>query len=345
MMQKHNRKQRCFWQTFKPVQYPLCGHVEKTMKIGTVALDNPFILAPLAGYTDIAFRLLCREMGAGLTVTEMISCHGLVHGQEKTLTMIRTVPAEFPLALQLFGSEPEIMGRAAAIVSDHPVQIIDINMGCPVRKVVRKGAGSALMKEENVQRAAEVIQAVVGNTDLPVTVKFRSGWTEDSINAPEFAAMAEAAGAAAVTIHARTWKQQFGGLADRRVIGAVKQAVAIPVIGNGDISSHADGLAMMAETGCDGVMAGRGALGNPWLFLPGRIPDSLAGRLPVILRYLELVEQYLDVERLLFRIKNHVCRYLTGLRDSAKIRKQVVDSSDLTGIRELLQTTLVGSDS
>jgi nifR3 family TIM-barrel protein len=269
----------------------------------------------------------------------MISCHGLVYGQQKTLLMMKTVPEERPFAIQLFGNEPEIMGKAAAIVSTHPADIIDINMGCPVRKVIKKGSGAALMKDFN--RAEAIIRSVVNNTDLPVTVKFRSGWNESSIVAPEFAAMTETAGAAAVTVHARTWAQMFGGRADRNVITRVKESVSIPVIGNGDIISHADGLAMMAETGCDGVMIGRGTLGNPWVFQPGGLPDTLNKRLPVLRRHMELAGQYLDAERLLFRIKNHASRYLTGLPGAAKIRQQITDCKTLQDIKNLLATVLI----
>ena len=237
--------------------------------IGPLRLQSGLLLAPLAGYTDLPFRLLCRENGAALCFSEMISCHGLVYDQKNTHELLRTVAEEHPFAVQLFGSDPELMGRAAAIVSSLSVDLIDINMGCPVRKVIKKGCGSALMKDP--KRAEAIIRAVCAQTSLPVTVKFRSGWTEETINAPEFALMAEAAGASAVTIHARTWVQGFGGTADRRVIKSVKASVSIPVIGNGDILSSTDGMAMMAETGCDGVMVGRGALGNPWVF-------SLAGR-------------------------------------------------------------------
>jgi nifR3 family TIM-barrel protein len=305
------------------------------MKIGPVTLNSPFILAPLAGYTDLPFRLLCQEMGAGLTVSEMISCHGLVHGQQKTLAMMQTVPEEQPFAIQLFGNDPGIMGRAAAIVNKHRADIIDINMGCPVRKVVKKGSGAALMKD--VKRAEEIIRAVIKNTDLPVTVKFRSGWNESSINAPEFAAMAESTGAAAVTVHARTWSQMFGGRADRDVIARVKQTVSIPVIGNGDIMSYGQGLEMMEETGCDGVMIGRGALGNPWAFQVTGRPDILGGRLPVLLRHLELAERYLDTNRLLFRIKNHAGRYLAGLPGATRIRQQINECSCLQKIKDLLE--------
>ncbi len=305
------------------------------MKIGSITLNSPFILAPLAGYTDLAFRLLCREMGAGLTVSEMISCHGLVYGQQKTISMLKTVAEEQPFAIQLFGNEPDIMGKAAAIVSSHQADIIDINMGCPVRKVIKRGSGAALMKD--VKRAEAIIRAVISNSDLPVTVKFRSGWDESAITAPDFAAMAENAGAAAVTVHARTWSQQFGGLADRDVIAQVKKSVSIPVIGNGDILCHADGLEMIEQTGCDGVMVGRGALGNPWVFQPGNRPEGIEKRLPVMLRYLELTDQHIDSTRLLFRIKNHTCRYLVGLPGSVKIRQQIIECDSLMEIKALLK--------
>ncbi len=306
------------------------------MNIGSLPLKNSFILAPLAGYTDLAFRLLCREMDAGMTVSEMISSNGLVYGQEKTLTMLKTTPEEKPFCIQLFGNDPEIMGRAAVIATKHQTDLLDINMGCPVRKVVKKGSGAALMK--NIQLAEKIIRAVVANTHLPVTVKFRSGWTDETITAPEFAAMAETAGAKAVTVHARTWKQMFGGLADREVIYRVKQAVTIPVIGNGDILCYQDGLDMIQETGCDAVMVGRGALGNPWVFQPGPLPATLEKRLPVIRRHLELANIHLDTTRLLFRIKNQTCRYLTGLPGAANLRKQITDCPTITAIDEILAT-------
>ncbi|MCI5208643.1 MAG: tRNA dihydrouridine synthase DusB [Candidatus Electrothrix sp. ATG2] len=308
------------------------------MDISSLFGENSFILAPLAGYTDLPFRLLCREMGAGLVVSEMISCYGLVYGQEKTLFMLKTVPEERPWAVQLFGNDPEIMGQAAALVSTRPVDVIDINMGCPVRKVIKKGAGAALMKEENLATAEKMIRAVVAHSQCPVTVKFRSGWNDDNIIAPEFAKMAEAAGAAAVTVHARTWAQQFGGKADRQVIAAVKKAVRIPVVGNGDILHYEDGLKMMEETGCDGVMVGRGALGNPWVFQAQGTPEDLVSRLPVILRYLTLSAEHLNTARLLFRIKNHTCRFLTGLHMAAEIRQQIMRCTEIEEIEKLLRT-------
>lgn len=306
----------------------------KPVSIGPLVLPSPLMLAPLAGYTDLPFRLLCRENGAALCCTEMISCHGLLYGQRNTLALMHSVSVERPLALQLFGADPVHMGQAAALISSQAVDLIDLNMGCPVRKVVKKGSGAALMKDP--QRAAAIIRAVCANTRLPVTVKFRSGWNDDSINAPEFALMAEEAGASAVTVHARTWAQGFGGQADWQVIRAVKNAVTIPVIGNGDVLTYAQGLEMMAVTDCDAVMVGRGALGNPWVFSPQGQPATLAGRLPVIMRYLELASSYLHREALFFRIKNHTSRYLSGLPGAARIRLAIHQAATLDEIGTVL---------
>lgn len=307
------------------------------LTIGSLRLSPGLILAPLAGHSDLPFRLLCRENGAALCVSEMVSCHGLVTYQQNTHNLLRTVAAERPLAVQLFGSDPDLMGRAAAIVSAQQVDLIDINMGCPVRKVVKKGCGVALMKDP--LRAQAIIHAVCAQTRLPVTVKFRSGWNEASINAPQFAAMAEAAGAAALIIHGRTWAQGFGGYADLRIIKAVKEAVTIPVIGNGDVHCAADGLAMMQETGCDGVMVGRAALSNPWLFsLPGS-PPTLTARLPVIQRYLELAQQFLPLDKVFFKVKLQVAKFLGGLPEASALRKAIIGCDDLATVTVFLTQT------
>ncbi|NLX17865.1 MAG: tRNA dihydrouridine synthase DusB, partial [Desulfobulbus sp.] len=251
-----------------------------------------------------------------------------------THDLLQTIAAERPFAVQLFGNNAELMGRAAAIVSGLPVDLIDINMGCPVRKVVKKGCGAALMK--NLLLAETIIRAVCSCTRLPVTVKFRSGWTESTINAPEFAAMAETSGAAAVIVHGRTWEQGFGGRADWEVIRKVKQAVTIPVIGNGDVRSFADGLTMMQSTACDGVMVGRAALGNPWLFAGTEKPPSLTARLPLIRRYVELAQQFLPVNRVLFKVKLQVVKFLAGLPGAARLRPAVIDCKNIEELTGLL---------
>lgn len=304
------------------------------MHIGPINLQNPFILAPLAGYTDLAFRLLCRKYGAALTFSEMVSCHGLTYQQPPILQMLATTQEENPFAVQLFGAEPDIMGNAAAILSDYPVDIIDLNMGCPVRKVIKKGAGSALMRTPEL--AGEIITRVVANTTRPVTVKFRSGWNHKSITAPEFARMAESAGALALTIHARTWSDGFSGQSDWQIIRQVKEAVSIPVIGNGDVKSYADGLKMMEETGCDGVMIGRAALGAPWIFRPDQVDATLAERVSALTCHLELITRLLDPESSLGRIKNHAGRYFKGVPGGSAIRKQIYDAPSLPELVNLL---------
>jgi len=276
----------------------------------------------LAGYTDLAFRLLCRELGAGLCFSEMISCHGLARKQKNTLVLLATNPADQPLIFQIFGSDPDMMEQAAASIDPSTCLAIDINMGCPVKKVVKRGAGSALMRDPGL--AARIIRQVVRATSLPVTVKIRSGWDATAITAPEFARMAQEEGAAMVTIHARTRQQAFGGRADWSVIARVKEAVSIPVLGNGDVLSWDDAQAMRQETGCDGIMIGRGALGNPWVFTPEGRPDTYAARRPVIVRHLELASQTMNVEKILFRLKNHIGRYLAGLPGASRARSRLM---------------------
>jgi len=309
-----------------------------TFNINSLFIDNPLVLAPLAGYTDLPFRLLCREFGAGLCYSEMISSHGLVYRKPMTLEMIRTIPEDRPIAVQLFGADPDIMGEAAAMLSDQPIDLIDINMGCPVRKVVKKGAGAALMKNPGL--AASIMNRVCQKTRIPVTIKIRSGWHHDSINGPEFAKLAEDNGIAAIAVHGRTWSQGFGGTADWRIVSQVKNAVTIPVIGNGDITSRHEAVTKMQETGCDGIMIGRAALGNPWVFAPKGRPDSLLMRMAGLQRHLQLIDKYSDVEKILARIKNHAGRYFKGVPGGSSIRKNIYDAKSFQELMTITDSEL-----
>ncbi|MBV5305663.1 MAG: tRNA dihydrouridine synthase DusB [Desulfobulbaceae bacterium] len=304
------------------------------LQIAGLTLDSPFILAPLAGYSDLPFRRLCREFGAGMVVSEMISCHGLVYEQGKTLDMLASHPEERPFAIQLFGADPDIMGRAAAILSTFQPDLIDINMGCPVKKVTKRGAGAALMQDPHLAEA--IIRNVIDHSKVPVTIKTRTGVDSRHLSAVSFARMAEDAGVAAITVHGRTWAQGFTGTADWEIISAVKEAVSVPVIGNGDIHSHAQGLAMMEQSGCDGIMIGRAALGNPWVFSAGGKPASLPLLLDGVSRHLELIGMGLRTDHLPGSIKNHLGRYFKGLPESARYRKMIYDSKNFSALREVL---------
>ena len=308
------------------------------LSIDHLRFSSPFVLAPLAGYTDLPFRLLCKEYGAGYCVSEMISCHGLAFRQAKTISMLQSSEAEKPVAFQLFGADPDIMGEAAAIMSEFNPDIIDINMGCPVKKVTKRGAGAALMTTVDV--AEQIILKVKANCQVPVTVKFRSGPAANNQNAVEFARMAQGSGASALIVHGRTWAQGFTGLADRAVIAKVKAAASIPVIGNGDIESYQDGLEMMAETGCDGVMVGRGALGNPWVFSTSGRPGDEQVILEGVRRHMQLMEQFLPVDRLIGCIKNHLGRYFKGLPGSSKMRKAIYDCASFEDLKLLMERSL-----
>ena len=308
----------------------------RQLQIKYLQLENPLILAPLAGYTDLPFRLLCRKFGAALCYTEMISCHGLVYDQKKTLQMTQTVSEERPVALQLFGADPEMMSEAAVIVSDLNVDIIDINMGCPVKKVVKKGAGAALMN--NPALAATIIRQVCKKTSLPVTVKIRTGWNHDTLVAPEFAKMAEECGASGIAVHGRTWRQGFGGSTDWHTISRVKNSVSIPVIGNGDIATYHEAKAILERSVCDGVMIGRGALGNPWVFTPGGTPTTLTERMAGLNLHLHLIQKYCAPDKILARIKNHAGRYFKGISGGSSIRRKIYAAPTFSALVELAQS-------
>ena len=304
------------------------------MNIGNLSLINNLVLAPLAGITDLPCRLIARACGAGLVYSEMISAKGLVYMNHSTRTILTTIAEDRPVAFQLFGNEPSFMAEAAAILDSLEIDIIDINMGCPVRKVVKRGAGSALLKD--LLLAEKIIRAVVMNTRLPVTVKIRSGWDPTSIVAAEAARMAESAGVACVIVHGRTSRQMFSGVVDLQAIRQVKEAVSIPVIGNGDVTSRKDIGHMISETGCDGVMIGRGSLGNPWIFSPAGRPESVAERRGFLLQHIRLIERFLAPREALFKARKHAGWYAKGLRGSSGFRKSLYEAHTLVEVENLI---------
>ena len=301
-------------------------------RIGKVEIGTNAVLAPLAGFTDLAFRSICRRFGAGLTYTEMVSAKGLVYGNENTAGLLATADNEVPSAVQIFGSEPEFISRAVESLSGF--DIIDINMGCPVPKIVKNGEGSALMRTPEVAEA--VVRAAVRATDKPVTVKFRRGFGEKDDTCVEFAKRMEGAGAAAVTVHGRTREQFYAGTADWQAISRVAAAVKIPVIGNGDVVDRKSYLAAM-ETGVDAVMVGRGALGAPWVFAEMLGLQQEYNRFDIAREHLtRLLEQFPAI-CVVGNMKKHLARYMKGLRGvagykdkiySARTTKQLMDVID-----------------
>ena len=291
----------------------------------------PVLLAPMAGVTDLPYRGLCRELGCDFTYTEMVSAKGLCYGAAATAALLETSPNERPCGVQLFGREPEILAQVAGKLCREnrgELALIDINMGCPAPKITGNGEGSALMKEPRL--AAQIIEAVVKASDLPVTVKFRKGFDAAHCNALEFARLAQESGAAMVTLHGRTREQMYSGKADWDVIARVKQGLSIPVIGNGDVFSGADALAMREYTHCDGVMIGRGAQGNPFIFqeiqaaLAGRpyTPPIPAQRLDMALEHLRRAVAYKG-ERAYVEMRKHMAWYIRGIRGGAQLRAQL----------------------
>ncbi len=323
------------------------------MQIGSVTLAGRLALAPMAGVTDLAFRQICREHGAALTVTEMVSTKALCYQDKKTPRLLALGEDEHPAAAQVFGHEPETMAEGAKIArAVSGCDIIDINMGCPAPKIVNNGDGSALMRDPAL--AARVIEAVVKAVDVPVTVKFRKGWDEKSVNCVEFARMAEAAGAAAITIHGRTRAQQYSGKADWDAIRAVKQAVSIPVFANGDVAEPADVVRILEYTGADAVMIGRGALGDPWIFEranalieTGVCPPlpPFAERIGTAVRQIELAAAQKGEYIAMLEARRHVNCYLKYERGLKTFKTRICALErleQLYGIAEELKQTVGG---
>ena len=314
------------------------------MKIGNVQLDNEVFLSPMAGVTDLPFRTICKEKGCGMLYTEMINAKALCYDDENTKKMLRMDKDEHPVAVQIIGSDPEFMGKAAIIMNQYPNEILDINMGCPAPKVIKNGDGSALMR--NPKLAAEVLTAVVKNSEKPVTLKIRKGWDDDSVNAVEIAKIAEECGISALAIHGRTREQFYSGKADWDIIAEIKQAINIPVIGNGDVFEVEDAVNMLEKTKCDAIMIGRGAQGNPWIFnrinhymKTGEIlPEpTLEEKITTAIRHMNLAVaehgDYVAVREM----RKHIGWYLKGLKNSAKYRDQINKITDYKEVIAMLE--------
>ncbi len=296
------------------------------MRIGSLVLDNPLILAPMAGITALPFRRLAKEAGCALVVTEMVSSEGLIRGVRKTAELLKSHPSERPLAVQIFGANPDSMARAAQIVCTQDVDVLDINLGCSVRRIVRNGAGVALMREP--ARLKGILDAVCNAVGLPVTVKIRSGWDPTGDQALETARIAQDAGVDAITIHPRTAHQGFGGKADWTLIARLKEALFIPVIGNGDVRTPEDALKMQQKTGCDGIMIGRAAIGNPWIFAQTLAffhsrearPLDLPTRLQGVLRYIDYAVSHFGEVRAVRMLRGRLCWFVKGLPGCSHFR-------------------------
>lgn len=339
-----------------------------SIKIGNITLEKGLMLAPMAGFTDYSFRMICRERGAEYTVSEMVSAKALCYEQmskKNSLSASKTAPLaavrceENPMAIQLFGSEPEFVAEAAAMiesrdykscVSEASPVAIDINMGCPMHKIVGNGEGSALMR--NPELAAKIVEATAkALKNTPVTVKIRAGWDDSSKNAPEMAKRLEGAGASLICVHARTREQMYNPGIDMDIITKVKKAVNIPVIGNGDIYSAADALKMLEITGCDGLMIGRGSLGNPWIFseivagIDGRefTPPTLSERLNTCLSHVSLIRDNKGEYTAAAEIKKHAALYIKGVRSAAAVRDRIMKTRSTSEIEDIINELKEGN--
>jgi tRNA-dihydrouridine synthase B len=300
------------------------------MKVGTVNLDNPLVLAPMAGITQLPFRLLAKEQGCALVVSEMVSANGLIHRGKKTFELLKSDPAERPLCVQLFGKEPAVLRDAAQIVQAEGADMVDINLGCSVKKVLKQGAGAALMQDP--KRLEAILKAMREVLAIPLTAKLRSGWNGSGEQAVAIARIAQDCGVDGIAIHPRTARQGFAGQADWSLIARIKEAVSVPVIGNGDVRTPEDVLRMFRQTGCDAVMIGRAAIGNPWIFsetlalMRGRTPDppSPAMRLAVALRYVDCAVDHFGELRAVRMMRSHLAWFVKGLPGAAAFRDTLV---------------------
>lgn len=307
---------------------------KKTMKIKNLETSNDVFLAPLAGVSDVTFRTICKEFGVGLTVTEMISAKGLMYDNKNTSELLKKAEIEKPIAIQLFGSDPDIIASEAKKIEDQ-FDMIDLNMGCPVPKIVKNGEGSALMLNE--QLAYDIVKKLTDTVSVPVSVKFRKGFDDNNINAVNFAKTMEKAGASMVTVHGRTRQQFYSGTADWDIIRQVKENVQIPVVGNGDILTRQAAKDIRENTKCDGIMLARGVLGNPWLIqeiLEDRdILVTPVMRKEMALRHTKMLIEELGEERAMVEIRKHVIWYIKGMPNSARIRDQI---GKITTLAELI---------
>lgn len=320
------------------------------MKLGNTEINGKAVLAPMAGVTDRAFRELCMGYGAAYCTSEMVSAKGLIMSDRKTSALLAISEKERPMAIQLFGYEPDVMAKAAKIAAQHYPAAIDINMGCPAPKIAGNHSGSALMRDPAL--CGRIVEAVAGAVDIPVTVKIRKGWDSSSVNAVEVAKACESAGASLITVHGRTREQMYAPPADWDIIAAVRNAVSVPVIGNGDIYSAKDAMKMMEQTGCDLVMVGRGALGNPWIFreinsqydLERPVsPPGIYERMAVMNRHIETLCRYKGENIGMREARKHTAWYMRGIKGAARLRVMCGELRELSDMRKLTKQALISA--